>query len=208
MKYKQVALATIVSLFSGHALAQTTRPCELTNIGTSSGCPPLVNVAEPTETAPAIEKHLLIKLAGRGPLLARVVYSDGTMEERGADFGESLIWNSELAKDKQLQVLDITGREIPTFGSYGLLDKSAATTDVQSAVVWPGTPTDEPLYRRTKDTAPPDSAPSASRTIVEDMLDIPNEHRGKSGRQCTETNDPDGTRSVQCSQVWSKTTTY
>lgn len=106
-----------------------------------------------------------------------VIWSNGTITRRPAKNSEIVLWDEARARDPGLQILNITGK-----------------TPLQAE-----TPQDElPPFQLTRKA--PETNPS--HVIIEDMLDIHPDHRGKDGQRCTETRDPDGSVQRHCSQTF------
>lgn len=146
-------------------------------------------------------------------LIVRSTMTDRSQSERVANYQETQVFKEKNSKDPNLQVLDITDRDIPDqgkriygFGSGKIVrsesDKSESEQSQDIGVNWgieslhTDNPTDSGIVSNNSDTY--------SSQVLEDQLEIPLADRNKKGRQCSEYTSPDGSYSEKnCSQVWS-----
>lgn len=108
---------------------------------------------------------------------------DGSIVERSPTLAETAAWRDAYALNPEIQRMP---------ASRAARYESQAASDNSEFSLESG-----------NQSAPtPDYNPS--RSELEDMMDIPESHRGRDGMQCSEYESPDGsTQSSSCSQTWS-----
>lgn len=133
-----------------------------------------------------IEKALVYSPPGTDKPIMRIIYKDMSEKERVPSYAERKLWTEARKENASLALLNLT---------YTLTDPPARPENPYPE--FRRVPVDYTAAKKQENQV------SESRKRLEESLGIPEERRGKDGKQCTETRDPDGSYSRHCSQTWS-----
>ncbi len=113
-----------------------------------------------------------------------MIREDGTTTERSPTLAETAAWRDAMIMNPEVE-------RIPASRAA----RYASQQEPEPSTGW---------RLNTETTGTETAQTNPSRDMLEDMLDIPESHRGRDGTQCSGYQTPDGSYTTQnCSQTWS-----